>query len=495
MAAIDYNNWKMLMTSRSICAMKPDAKQKTVTQRHVLNNALSRGGRAGCLCVEAVNKVLSVCSDGPLSWVFRTVKNDPVSIPPSGRSKMLRFNLATSPINTRVLELCNLYRQRKERAIVFVNSPHTQAVLVALLAKASFGVATIRSHMKVHERNKYIKDFNSLRSDVDVFVLNTDIHISGLNLHRQCSNAIVAFPAWNHDTISKAIDTVFRVDQKKAVEVRILKVVDSVFAYLECRADIKYVHQVMHLVPKEAGEAPLLKMLVGFEIISIRFGTHPFNHFSWVAEPPQSVVEFYSDRQQRMGEFYSALVSLILKGRPDDEVMSHTRDCVLDFLRVLGPAWIDREYQAEFGGRMVQGKVKSIPMSLEPANVTWDRIRLVMAWIQSNYNYYEPRSWVKMIGVPDSWTALNPFIGIGLMDDKDAEPYPQDFMRHDLSDLADRVGKDAARPWCKTYAEDEAAHERQKSAAKKAVAASSRKRSRSASAGAEEGASKRNCRK
>lgn len=62
-------------------------------------------------------------------------------------------------------------------------------------------------------------------------------------------------------------------------------------------------------------EAPLLRMLVAYEIISILFATHPFNHFSWAAGAPASVEDFYSDRAKRIGAFYSALVALLLQGR------------------------------------------------------------------------------------------------------------------------------------------------------------------------------------
>lgn len=40
---------------------------------------------------------------------------------------MLHFILYESPMNIRVVELCTYYKARKQRVIVFVNSPHTQA--------------------------------------------------------------------------------------------------------------------------------------------------------------------------------------------------------------------------------------------------------------------------------------------------------------------------------------------------------------------------------
>lgn len=334
-------------------------------------------------------------------------------------------------------------------------------VLVAILAKASFGVATIRSSMSSTEREEHIKDFNSPDSNIDVFVLNVNVSSSGLNLHFHCSRAIVACPTWNHNTVIQAIGRVCRIGQKKNVEVRILKVADTIFPYLECRSDLKFVHQVMGQMSSTAVKAPLLQMLVGFEIISIIFATHPFNHFSWVAEPPQSVADFYSDRSQRMGEFYSALVGLILGDCPNGLTDNHTYDCVLDFLLVLGPAWIDHEYQAELGGRKVKGKAKNIPNMLDPSTVTWARIRLVMAWIQKHEEYYVSRGWIKMIGVPDSWAAMNPFMMTALIGGgEEANLYPKDWMRHDLSDVKEQLSMDVAQPTGNTYNKDKAKYDR-----------------------------------
>lgn len=138
---------------------------------------------------------------------------------------------------------------------------------------------------------------------------------------------------------------------------------------------------------------PLLKQVIAYEWSAIAFSLE-FNPCCWQAEPPRGLHDFTSDRMKRMGEFYSALSGLLMTTQPDapDTDLKVLRDFVL----FLGPAYVDREYQDQRGGREGQPCAKK---DLEGV-VTWEYVRQLEKWTQHHRQNYEGRQLFPMIGSP-----------------------------------------------------------------------------------------------
>ncbi|KAL8371041.1 hypothetical protein RB595_001068 [Gaeumannomyces hyphopodioides] len=146
---------------------------------------------------------------------------------------------------------------------------------------------------------------------------------------------------------------------------------------------------------------PLLKQLIAYEWSTINFSLE-FNPFCWQAEPPQAVRDFSSDRMRRMGEFYSALSVLLMTPQPDTSDPESISDrhgllrALRDFVLFLGPAYVDREYQSQRGGREGQPCAKKDLQGV----VTWEYVQRLEKWTQQRQQNYEGRQLFPMIGSP-----------------------------------------------------------------------------------------------
>lgn len=62
-------------------------------------------------------------------------------------------------------------------------------------------------------------------------------------------------------------------------------------------------------IPAQAGED--FRALLGYEAAK-HLLSHRFNRFSWVAEPPKSVMDYNTERARRIGDFfYSGIVARV----------------------------------------------------------------------------------------------------------------------------------------------------------------------------------------
>ncbi|KLU89298.1 hypothetical protein MAPG_08272 [Magnaporthiopsis poae ATCC 64411] len=216
---------------------------------------------------------------------------------------------------------------------------------------------------------------------------------SGLNLQHACSDGIIATTLWNANTMLQCIGRLVRIGQTKPTTWHILKVDNTVWSWSDARMYRKISFEVMSRLRVEHLQFPLLKQLIAYEWCAIAFSLE-FNPFCWQAEPPQGLRDFNSDRMKRMGEFYSALSDLLMGAQPDapDTDLKVLRDFVL----FLGPAYVDREYQDQRGGRAGQPCAKK---NLEGV-VTWEYIRQLEKWTQHHCQHYEGRQLFPMIGSP-----------------------------------------------------------------------------------------------
>ncbi|KLU85687.1 hypothetical protein MAPG_04709 [Magnaporthiopsis poae ATCC 64411] len=197
-------------------------------------------------------------------------------------------------------------------------------------------------------------------------------------------------------------------------------------------------------------ESITLRVLLAMTVISITFGTYPFNHFAWVVEPPQSVDQYYSDRAKPPGTFYSSLAMLVIR-ELDGDMERATMEMLVDFILPLGPAFVDHQYQAEEGGRR---NADGIFLQLSGARMhplTWETVRFTMEWIVKYSEHYRPRPWMKPLGVPSN--LANPLVATA---GSKEEPgmYPGDFLVHTLDeDVKIKVEQDEAVPFRRTYNE------------------------------------------
>ncbi|KAL8380008.1 hypothetical protein RB599_009449 [Gaeumannomyces hyphopodioides] len=254
---------------------------KRQAQKVILEKDMGESAKLG---LELVEMIKLVSSDGPLFWIYTILVNRPGCLAPSGRSDMTWLSLWGSPLYLRIIELVLQYHREGKRVLVMVGPPWTQLNLAAILSKASFNVVTIRSSTPP----------------------------AGPNLHLNCSRGVIASPTWNHNIVIQGFGRLNRIGQSNMVIWHYLHVSDSVFPWLEYRCDQKFMHEVMAHIRPEHPKSITLRVLVAMTIISITFGSYPFNHFAWLVEPPQSVDQYYCDRAKRLGIFYSSLAMMVV---------------------------------------------------------------------------------------------------------------------------------------------------------------------------------------
>ncbi|KAI6294803.1 hypothetical protein MCOR34_009659 [Pyricularia oryzae] len=158
-------------------------------------------------------------------------------------------------------------------------NPWIQALIAAILEKASFGVTIIRAGLSQAERDKAITDFTDSSSSLDM-----------------------------------SLEYITRM--------RLPEIIVS----------------------------PVVKQLLAYEAMAVMF-SWPFNCFAWIAEPPQKINDFCSDRTRRMGEFYSRLASMLVSDIPAPFDEGDVVDKTSAFVLLLGPAYVDYQYQEQNGGR------------------------------------------------------------------------------------------------------------------------------------------------
>lgn len=198
-----------------------------------------------------------------------------------------------------------------------------------------------------------------------------------------------------------------------------------------------------------------LRVLLAMTIISITFGSYPFNHFAWLVEPPQSVDQYYSDRAKRLGTFYSSLAMLVIQ-ELDNNMQRATMEMLVDFILPLGPAFVDHQYQAEEGGRRNADGIFTQLSGAGMDPLTWDTVRFMMGWIIKYHEHYRPRTWMKPLGVPSNW--VSPLVDT-TGSNQEAGMYPGDFLAHTVDqDVRIKVEEDVAVPFGPTWQEDWDAH-------------------------------------
>lgn len=96
----------------------------------------------------------------------------------------------------RCLELAFDYvRVKKERLLIYVDTPWIQAVVVSLLTVAGFNVATVRSSDSHAVRNYMMDAWNDPKSKLQLFVANVNTLATGLNIYTYCSKGL--FLCWH----------------------------------------------------------------------------------------------------------------------------------------------------------------------------------------------------------------------------------------------------------------------------------------------------------
>ncbi|KAI6466191.1 hypothetical protein MCOR17_004880 [Pyricularia oryzae] len=359
--AIDYLSWSMIHAEDDtrdadsaelgkLLALKGvnfEAKHRQVRQS--IKKSLSGGeARLGSVTVDAL---IQYSGDGPLSWVYSKTCTDPRTLPPSGRAEMIHFMLSESPLIARVVEICMEEKKRGQRVLVMTPNPWIQALIAAILEKASFGVTTIRAGLSQAERDKAVTDFTDSSSSLDVCVLSINISSAGLNLHHNCCTGIIIPLMWNANTQLQICGRLIRLGQSKPVTWRILEVRGTLFDWVKDRMFRKMsLEYITRMRLPEIIVSPVVKQLLAYEAMAVMF-SWPFNCFAWIAEPPQKINDFCSDRTRRMGEFYSRLASMLVSDIPAPFDEGDVVDKTSAFVLLLGPAYVDYQYQEQNGGR------------------------------------------------------------------------------------------------------------------------------------------------
>ncbi|KAI9172675.1 hypothetical protein HJFPF1_02185 [Paramyrothecium foliicola] len=294
---------------------------------------ISKEPPVGC---EQIYRLVVSDPTGGLAFFYNQTKVDPDVATLVSTSQWLGWLMATSPITTRVLELCCQYvYHEKRRVLIYCEIPWIQQMLYATLRMAKFRVNTIRATDAVAQRSRYVAEFNDPTSECQIFLANLNIMASGVNLHTSCSHGIMINFPHNAKITKHAHGRLNRIGQKDKVIWHDLKVIDTYHDYQEKSALSKLACQMSAEVTIPDWLTDTLREIVIYEIMRTEFG-HPFNRYVWEAmsdlEPAN--FEFNSSETKKLGYAFT-LVCRILIAQPEGEGREFWNNCQFDLVRCL----------------------------------------------------------------------------------------------------------------------------------------------------------------
>ncbi|UKZ55768.1 hypothetical protein TrVGV298_009592 [Trichoderma virens] len=264
--------------------------------------------------VNHVQKLLSFDNNQGLDYFFTRTCLDPDVLPLTDRAAWIYWLTATSPVLARTIELCHRYvHERKERVLIYVDTPWIQQMMYSALLMAGFKSLTVRSSDKPSAKIEAVQKFSDPRSDAQVFIANINIMSTGLNLHHACCFGILATFHFNAKTIQQVHGRLHRLGQKKVVVWHNLKVKDSFHDYQERMLLTKWSRQLSAESNLPRWMTGTLREIVLFELIRSYFH-QPFNRYSWVilADRDGKAMAYYSEEAIKLGYACSALAKLSL---------------------------------------------------------------------------------------------------------------------------------------------------------------------------------------
>ncbi|KAM0425330.1 hypothetical protein ACHAPT_009386 [Fusarium lateritium] len=266
------------------------------------------------LGVEHVEELVKSSVDGGLIYLWYQTRTERDILASSDRAVFLRWFAAESPIMIRTFDLLLQYvRRDRERVLIFVDTPWIQSVVVSVLTRFGYVVATVRSSNSAAEKAAIISQWNNPDSNLQIFVANMQTMSVGVNLHRCCSKGISM--SWHHSAkvMQQMVGRLNRLGQRGAVRFHFLKVIDSYHDNIEMFNITELMAQLSaEIALPEYLEYELLEICL-CEVIKHMWHT-PFNRYSWIVEQERSKgdMAYHSEHVHIMGHVFSMMARILM---------------------------------------------------------------------------------------------------------------------------------------------------------------------------------------
>lgn len=252
------------------------------------------------------NAALRHDRSGGLQWYFYHTRPDGSYIVPESRVGMMQYICFKSPKISYVMRKALELRKRGKRLLVYCSHPLTQAVVCALLTHMGVKTLQIRSQHTQAQRDEAQALFTHPESDVECLITSMALDAFGVNYHACCSYGIILELPENATMLLQAIS---RPDSPGEFFWDILICRGTFDSYQESclMAEQASILAAGTQIPEEIKGQ--LRIICAYEILRVCLGQqvnlYPRNRVEW---------EFCDDEPViREGEFYSALVQLVLK--------------------------------------------------------------------------------------------------------------------------------------------------------------------------------------
>ncbi|KAI9897311.1 hypothetical protein N3K66_007167 [Trichothecium roseum] len=122
---------------------------------------------------------------GRLQKIHQQSTTDYSIVVPNDPASWLTWYYGDNPSFIRVLEICfHVVLNKKERVLIYVDTPWIQLLTVEALTAAGFATQTIRPTDTTKDRTDIINTFNNPTTQTNILITNINSLAFGVNLHR-----------------------------------------------------------------------------------------------------------------------------------------------------------------------------------------------------------------------------------------------------------------------------------------------------------------------
>ncbi|KAL8895782.1 MAG: hypothetical protein Q9192_003450 [Flavoplaca navasiana] len=183
--------------------------------------------------------------DGGATWYFNTTKAKGWTLPPLERRGMTAELAGSSVKLSWIIGILNkIVNENNEKALVFTNWPWSIWRVGVPLLSACFDVMEITASMSVTQRERVVRLFNKPGEKHKVLLVSTRTTSASVNLQACCWNVIFAEVPFSTNTTLQAIGRLYRIGQKKTVNVYIPTVDGTYDQVIQHRCALKMSGQI-----------------------------------------------------------------------------------------------------------------------------------------------------------------------------------------------------------------------------------------------------------